>query len=132
MVAKFLIISLDTEPSIHTFLAYAAMSSFPDAIIIGLHSLEQFQHYLSDVESQPPNLLLIDSDLSAPGGVNQLLARLRANARLEQTRIILLATALNMHDMVDFYQAGGTLYREKPKALSDWHDLVLTLKTYKA
>jgi len=76
-----------------------------------------------------PQVLLLDLKLPKVSGLD-VLARVRAEARLETLPVVILTSSAMDRDMVEGYRLGANSYVQKPVSAEQFKDAVQTLGLY--
>ncbi len=94
-----------------------------------LDYLYQRGAYTEPGRAARPSLILLDLNLPGTSG-REVLAEVKADARLRAIPVIVLTTSCDERDVAECYQAGANSYVQKPVSLERFLQAIQRLKDY--
>ncbi len=127
------ILVIEDNPD-HWFIIQQALKAFiPQLNTIWTTGSEGTFDYLDEclrVGKQIPKLILLDLYLPTRQEGKALLQKLKANARLRNTPVVVLSHSSQRDDIYEMYDLGSSSYMVKPLDFEQWLPLFQTLKIY--
>ncbi|GAB3569253.1 hypothetical protein GCM10027578_23310 [Spirosoma luteolum] len=126
----FTIISVDDDPSVHSFLLFAQQKVFPQAQVHAFQTTHQLTEHMLSGSRPKSHLLLLDLHLPTRTDGLRLLKQFRNDPRLRLVPIVVLSASDENADVEAVYDLGGSAFMQKPQTIDEWVHMVSVLKAY--
>ena len=97
--------------------------------LVHLNTDEEVSTYFRKPENSPPWLILLGLNGENTDGLN-LLKTTKANEKLRQIPVVIMATSNKRHNVVESYKLGAAGYTVKPSDISDMAKSLMIIIRY--
>ncbi|MBD2753997.1 response regulator [Spirosoma validum] len=127
---RFIILSIDDDPTIADLLERSSQVSFPEASVIPIQSIAALDEYLQKQAAPLPKLILLDLNVPDSAEGFKLLTQLRQNSPVHLIPIIILSASDSDFHIKEAYFQGANAYMTKPESYGEWVRFMELLKNF--